>query len=105
MNGCHILFYHKLHKSFPPESCFFFLFFRGIGKGYTGGYHEYFGPDADIDSHIYLMLANDLIHSVVPLVHFGVILPVMSKEWCLKEWGTWMKLKLHLVWYKKWHLE
>lgn len=39
---------------------------HGIGKGYTGGYHEYFGPDADIDSHIYLMLANDLIHSVVP---------------------------------------
>ena len=46
------------------------FFSRGIGKGYTGGYHEYFGPDADIDSHIYLMLANDLIHSVVPLVHF-----------------------------------
>jgi len=39
---------------------------HGIGKGYTGGYHEYFGPDADIDSHIYLMLANDLIHSVCP---------------------------------------
>ena len=26
---------------------------------------EYFGPDADIDSHIYLMLSNDLIHTVV----------------------------------------
>mmetsp|Transcript_108130 Transcript_108130/g.271999 ORF Transcript_108130/g.271999 Transcript_108130/m.271999 type:complete len:2009 (+) Transcript_108130:103-6129(+) len=39
---------------------------HGIGKGYTGGYHEYFGPDADIDSHIYLMLANDLIHSILP---------------------------------------
>lgn len=39
---------------------------HGIGKGYTGGYHEYFGPDADIDSHIYLMLSNDLIHTVVP---------------------------------------
>ena len=23
---------------------------HGIGKGYSGGYHEYFGPDADIDS-------------------------------------------------------
>ena len=23
---------------------------HGIGKGYTGGFHEYFGPDADIDS-------------------------------------------------------
>lgn len=39
---------------------------HGIGKGYTGGYHEYFGPDADIESHIYLMLANDLIHSLLP---------------------------------------
>ncbi|CAE8694328.1 unnamed protein product, partial [Polarella glacialis] len=39
---------------------------HGIGKGYTGGYHEYFGPDADIESHIYLMLANDLIHKTVP---------------------------------------
>ena len=39
---------------------------HGIGKGYTGGFHEYFGPDADIDSHIYLMLANDLIHRVCP---------------------------------------
>ena len=25
---------------------------HGIGKGYTGGFHEYFGPDADIDSQI-----------------------------------------------------
>jgi len=39
---------------------------HGIGKGYTGGYHEYFGGDADIESHIYLMLANDLIHTLVP---------------------------------------
>jgi len=39
---------------------------HGIGKGYTGGYHEYFGPDADIDSHVYLMLANDLIHDLFP---------------------------------------
>eukprot|EP00928_Gymnodinium_smaydae_P040898 TRINITY_DN276_c0_g2_i1.p1 TRINITY_DN276_c0_g2~~TRINITY_DN276_c0_g2_i1.p1 ORF type:complete len:1466 (+),score=392.54 TRINITY_DN276_c0_g2_i1:181-4398(+) len=39
---------------------------HGIGKGYTGGYHEYFGGDADIDSHAYLMLANDLIHTLVP---------------------------------------
>ncbi|CAJ1334735.1 unnamed protein product [Effrenium voratum] len=39
---------------------------HGIGKGYTGGFHEYFGPDADIDSHIYLMLSNDLIHRICP---------------------------------------
>jgi 1,4-alpha-glucan branching enzyme len=39
---------------------------HGIGKGYSGGYHEYFGMDADIESHVYLMLANDLIHSLLP---------------------------------------
>ncbi|CAE8637345.1 unnamed protein product [Polarella glacialis] len=39
---------------------------HGIGKGYSGGYHEYFGPDADIESHTYMMLANDLIHQLLP---------------------------------------
>jgi len=39
---------------------------HGIGKGYSGGYHEYFGMDADIESHVYLMLANDLIHKLLP---------------------------------------
>jgi len=39
---------------------------HGIGKGYSGGYHEYFGMDADIESHTYLMLANDLCHRLLP---------------------------------------
>eukprot|EP00931_Biecheleriopsis_adriatica_P037103 TRINITY_DN2129_c0_g3_i1.p1 TRINITY_DN2129_c0_g3~~TRINITY_DN2129_c0_g3_i1.p1 ORF type:complete len:1462 (-),score=350.98 TRINITY_DN2129_c0_g3_i1:235-4620(-) len=39
---------------------------HGIGKGYTGGYHEYFGMDADIESHTYLMLANYLIKKLLP---------------------------------------
>jgi len=39
---------------------------HGIGKGFSGGYNDYFGPDADTDSHIYLMLANDLIHTILP---------------------------------------
>lgn len=39
---------------------------HGIGKGFSGGYHEYFGMDADIESHTYLMLANDLIHKLLP---------------------------------------
>jgi 1,4-alpha-glucan branching enzyme len=39
---------------------------HGINKGFTGGYHEYFGPDTDIDSCIFLMLGNVLIHEVVP---------------------------------------
>jgi len=39
---------------------------HGIGKGFSGGYHEYFGPDADMEAHVYLMLANDLIHKLLP---------------------------------------
>jgi len=39
---------------------------HGIGKGYSGGYDEYFGLDADMESHVYMMLANDLIHRLLP---------------------------------------
>jgi 1,4-alpha-glucan branching enzyme len=39
---------------------------HGIGKGYSGGYHEYFGLDADVEAHTYLMLANNLIHKLLP---------------------------------------
>lgn len=39
---------------------------HGIGKGYSGGYHEYFGLDADIESHTFLMLANDLMKQLLP---------------------------------------
>ena len=39
---------------------------HGIGKGYSGSYHDYFGGDADLEGQVYLMLANDLIHSILP---------------------------------------
>ena len=38
---------------------------HGIGKGYTGGFHEYFGPDADIDSQILRRKNRDLKGSTV----------------------------------------
>eukprot|EP00931_Biecheleriopsis_adriatica_P037100 TRINITY_DN2129_c0_g1_i1.p1 TRINITY_DN2129_c0_g1~~TRINITY_DN2129_c0_g1_i1.p1 ORF type:complete len:813 (-),score=199.50 TRINITY_DN2129_c0_g1_i1:286-2724(-) len=61
---------------------------HGIGKGYTGGYHEYFGPDADIDSHIYLMLANELIHKVVPsAITVGEDVSGMPTLCCPVDWG------------------
>lgn len=38
---------------------------HGIGFGFTGNYHEYFGNDfVDKDAITYLMLANHLIHSI-----------------------------------------
>ncbi|RDB20124.1 1,4-alpha-glucan-branching enzyme [Hypsizygus marmoreus] len=39
---------------------------HGIGTGFSGGYHEYFGDNADLEAIVYLMLANDAIHSLYP---------------------------------------
>merc|ERR1719329_364645 len=43
---------------------------HGISKKFTGDYHEYFGPDSDLDASVYLMLANALVHEL--LVHSAV---------------------------------
>ncbi|CAK5275450.1 unnamed protein product [Mycena citricolor] len=39
---------------------------HGIGTGFSGGYHEYFGDGQDIEGVVYLMLANDAVHSLYP---------------------------------------
>ncbi|KAI0335635.1 glycoside hydrolase [Cubamyces sp. BRFM 1775] len=39
---------------------------HGIGAGFSGGYHEYFGPSADLEAIVYLMLANDALHTLYP---------------------------------------
>ncbi|ODV91338.1 glycoside hydrolase family 13 protein [Tortispora caseinolytica NRRL Y-17796] len=39
---------------------------HGIGTGFSGGYHEYFGPNADDESITYLMLANYMLHKMNP---------------------------------------
>ncbi|KEI36787.1 glycoside hydrolase family 13 protein [Mixia osmundae IAM 14324] len=39
---------------------------HGIGTGFSGGYHEYFGAGVDNEAMVYLMLANDLIHTLYP---------------------------------------
>ncbi|KAK3179700.1 alpha-1,4-glucan branching enzyme [Lecanicillium sp. MT-2017a] len=39
---------------------------HGIGSGFSGGYHEYFGPDVDEEAVVYMMLANDMLHSLYP---------------------------------------
>jgi 1,4-alpha-glucan branching enzyme len=33
---------------------------HGIGTGFSGGYHEYFGPAQDLESVVYLMLVSIL---------------------------------------------
>ena len=39
---------------------------HGIGTGFSGGYHEYFGPGVDEDGVVYLMLANEMLHTLYP---------------------------------------
>jgi 1,4-alpha-glucan branching enzyme len=39
---------------------------HGIGTGFSGGYHEYFGPGVDEEGVVYLMLANEMLHSLYP---------------------------------------
>ncbi|KAI9885318.1 MAG: 1,4-alpha-glucan-branching enzyme [Watsoniomyces obsoletus] len=39
---------------------------HGIGTGFSGGYHEYFGPAVDEEGVVYLMLANEMLHQLYP---------------------------------------
>ncbi|KAK5014058.1 alpha-1,4-glucan branching enzyme, partial [Cryomyces antarcticus] len=39
---------------------------HGIGTGFSGGYHEYFGPNVDEEGVVYLMLANEMLHDLFP---------------------------------------
>jgi len=39
---------------------------HGIGTGFSGGYHEYFGPAVDDEAIVYLMIANEMIHELYP---------------------------------------
>lgn len=39
---------------------------HGIGTGFSGGYHEYFGPSVDDDGVMYLALANEMLHRLYP---------------------------------------
>ena len=39
---------------------------HGLGVGFSGGLHEYFGPATDGDAVTYLQLANTLLHSLSP---------------------------------------
>ncbi|XP_022946220.1 1,4-alpha-glucan-branching enzyme 1, chloroplastic/amyloplastic-like [Cucurbita moschata] len=39
---------------------------HGINTAFTGNYNEYFSEATDVDAVVYLMLANNLIHSILP---------------------------------------
>ena len=39
---------------------------HGIDRGFSGSYSEYFSPATNVDAVVYLMLANELAHALVP---------------------------------------
>jgi 1,4-alpha-glucan branching enzyme len=39
---------------------------HGINIGFSGNYNEYFGTHIDLDGVVYLMLANELVHELLP---------------------------------------
>lgn len=39
---------------------------HGIGTGFSGDYHEYFGPSVDEEGVVYLMLANTMLRELNP---------------------------------------
>ncbi|KAG6402412.1 hypothetical protein SASPL_134605 [Salvia splendens] len=39
---------------------------HGINMGFSGDYNEYFSEATDVDAVVYMMLANNLIHSILP---------------------------------------
>ncbi|KAI1766836.1 carbohydrate-binding module family 48 [Hypoxylon sp. FL1150] len=39
---------------------------HGIGTGFSGGYHEYFGSEVDEEAVVYLMIANEMLHNLYP---------------------------------------
>lgn len=44
---------------------------HGINVGFSGDYREYFSTSTDVDAVVYLMLANTVIHRLVPDVCMG----------------------------------
>lgn len=51
----------SFYLDFPMQKLTIFL-----SRGFSGGYHEYFGPAVDSDSVMYLQLANEMLHQLYP---------------------------------------
>ena len=44
---------------------------HGIHRAFSGNYDEYFSTATNVDACVYLMLANQLVHDLVPEVKLG----------------------------------
>lgn len=77
---------------------------HGLQMAFTGNYDEYFGMQTDLDSVTYLMLANDMIHSLFPTaVTIGEDVSGMP-TFCrpVKEGGVGFDYRLNMAIADKW---
>lgn len=60
---------------------------HGINMSFSGDYREYFNPGTNVDAVVYLMLANEVVHKVLPQAR--TLLPVGSPtSWERGKWGA-----------------
>ncbi|KAJ8903996.1 hypothetical protein NDN08_000526 [Rhodosorus marinus] len=78
---------------------------HGIGMGFTGNYNEYFGLHVDMDACIYMMLANEMIHTGYPETGLTIAedvsgMPTLCRP--VKEGGLGFDYRLGMAIPDKW---
>ena len=78
---------------------------HGLGVGFTGNYKEYFGLATDVDAMVYLMLANDMLHTVfdnrvVTIAEDVSGMPTLCRSY--KEGGIGFDYRLQMAIADKW---
>jgi len=78
---------------------------HGLSTAFTGNYKEYFGLATDVDAMVYLMLANDLLHTLYP-GHIATIaedvsgMPTLGRP--VPEGGVGFDYRLQMAIADKW---
>ena len=68
MQSIALVIAHKWYVHVVRNFCFVTCACRGIGRGFSGDYNEYFNIEVDVDALVYLMLANKMLHENYPFV-------------------------------------
>ena len=53
---------------------------HGINMSFSGDYKEYFSPATNVDAVVYLMLANELVHELLPQVGINETLKLPAAQ-------------------------
>lgn len=77
---------------------------HGLGVAFTGNYHEYFGMATDQEAMVYMMLANDMLHSLYPdvitIAEDVSGMPALCRP--VEEGGTGFDYRMNMAIADKW---